>query len=167
MTTYTLFTPTPAASSSPFGFQPTLDFQASNGLVPWSLFGRRWYFQLTDVGGNLIVLRSLVGSPDGVLNKLITTHVQGFVTVETTLPHDFKLMDTVDITLSGVTPETLNGAQRAFITGPTSYRFSVNQIFPSVTSYGRTDYNIDLVQYYVLDSTLVFRESSQNFEVTP
>jgi hypothetical protein len=167
MTTYTPFLPPPLASSGPFGFSPTLDFQAANGLVPWSLFGRRWYFQLTDTGGNLVVLRALVGSPDGIQNKSITTYSEGFVVVKTVGPHRFKFMDTVDLTLTAVVPTALNGIWRAFVTGPDSYRFQANQVFETVSSYGRTDYNINLVKYYVLDSTLVFRDSTQSFEVTP
>lgn len=167
MTTYTLFTPPPLAASSPFGFQPTLDFQVANVLIPWSLFGRRWYFQLTDTSGNPIVLRSLVGSPDGVLNKKITTYLEGFVIVETIEPHGYKVLDTVNLTLSGVLPADLNGVWSCFITGPTTYRFSFLQNFSNITTYGRTEYNVNLVAGYAAISTLVFRESSQNFEVTP
>jgi hypothetical protein len=166
MTTYTPFVPPPKASSSPFGFSPTLDFQPANALTPWSLFGRRWYLQLTDTGGNLVFLRSLVGSPDGVQNKLITVY-KGCVVVETVRPHGFELMATVDITLVAVLPAMLNGTWRAYVTSPTSYQFPIMQVPEPISSYGRTDYNINLVKYYVLNSTLVFRDSTQNFEVTP
>lgn len=60
MTTFYDFTP---STSGPFTFQPTLDGQVYNCVVTWNVFGARWYLNIYDLGGNLIVCTAMVGSP--------------------------------------------------------------------------------------------------------
>lgn len=164
MTTYVLFQPSPVAA---FSFSATLDLQTVNCAVPWSLFGFRWYLSLTDTSGNLLVYRSLVGSRDGVANKSISWSFDGRITVETAQPHGYAFMETIDLTLSGVAPIVLNGIWEAFITSPTTYQFNLPTDPGTITAFGRTDYNINLVENYFSFSTLVFRESTKNFEISP
>jgi hypothetical protein len=101
-----------------------------------------------------------------VLNKKLTVY-SGCVVVETVRPHGYEFMATVELTLSDAQPANLNGLKSCFITGPTTYRFETMETFSSVLDYGRTDYNINLVQNYMSESTVVFRENTQNYEINP
>ena len=68
MTTYTYFTP---SNSTPFQFQATLDGAQYNIIVTWSLAGQRWYINVVDLNGNLILSQARIGSPNGYdLNML-------------------------------------------------------------------------------------------------
>lgn len=60
MTTYVNFTP---SASAVFSFQATLDSSLYAVTVPWNLFGQRYYVNIYDTSGSLIVSRPLVGSP--------------------------------------------------------------------------------------------------------
>lgn len=62
MTTFTNFAPSP---QTPFQFQPTLDGQAYTVVVTWNLFGQRYYVNIYDLGGVLVVCLPLIGSPVG------------------------------------------------------------------------------------------------------
>lgn len=47
-----------------FTFQPTLDGNVHDAIVTWNLFGQRFYLNLYDLSGALVVCRALVGSPN-------------------------------------------------------------------------------------------------------
>lgn len=56
------FAPTQTANVQ---FQPTLDGATCTVIVTWNVFGQRYYINIYDLNGNLILCRSLVGSPLG------------------------------------------------------------------------------------------------------
>jgi hypothetical protein len=60
----TIFPFTPS-QSSPFQFQPTLDGTVYTVIVTWNLFGRRYYVNIYDLSGVLILCTAMVGSPQG------------------------------------------------------------------------------------------------------
>ena len=69
MTTVTQFAPT---ANAPFQFQATLTgptaLVSATGttfdvIVPWNVTAQRWYLLIVDQNGNLVLNRSLVGSP--------------------------------------------------------------------------------------------------------
>ena len=62
MTTYFPFTPT---TTSVFQFQPTLDGSLYVCAVTFNLFGQRYYINLYDLSGNLVISTAMVGSPNG------------------------------------------------------------------------------------------------------
>lgn len=62
MTTYVPFSPSAARA---FQFSPTLDGATYTGVVTWNTFGQRWYLNLYDLGGNLVICTPLIGSPVG------------------------------------------------------------------------------------------------------
>ena len=70
MTTTTIipFTPGPAA---PFQFQATLDGNLYNCVVTWNLMGQRWYLNVYDLSGNLIICTAMAGSPAGYNISLV------------------------------------------------------------------------------------------------
>lgn len=59
MTTFN-FSPSEVA---PYQFQPTLDGQVYNAVVTWNVFGQRYYLNLYDLTGALVLATAMVGSP--------------------------------------------------------------------------------------------------------
>ena len=62
MTVYIDFQP---SSTAPFQFGATLDGAIYTVVVKWNLFGQRWYLEIYDVSGTLIVCKARAGSPIG------------------------------------------------------------------------------------------------------
>jgi hypothetical protein len=61
MTQIIAFQPT---QFGPFRLQPTLDGNVYTGVVPWGLFGQRWYFSLFALDGTRVFTLPLIGSPN-------------------------------------------------------------------------------------------------------
>jgi len=51
------------SNSANFQFQPVLDGQVYNVILTWNIFGQRFYINIYDQSGNLIVCLPLIGSP--------------------------------------------------------------------------------------------------------
>lgn len=62
MTQYFPFTPN-AAAVPPYQFAPTLDGQVYNVYVTWNVFGQRWYINVYDLTGELVLSTPTIGSP--------------------------------------------------------------------------------------------------------
>jgi len=163
MTTFTNFVPSTVA---PFQFSPTLDGQVYNATVPWLLFGARYYLRLAALNGSLVLQTALVGSPSGIAIQAITW-ANGYATATTVAPHGYNIGQTVTLTVSGASPSAYNGQIQAIITGPNTFSWALATNPGMATVFGMATYNINLVGGYFTTSTLVFREQSQQFEVTP
>lgn len=69
MTQYVSFTP---SAIQPFAFNATLDGEQHLVTVTWSLFGRRWYFNVFALDGTVVVTNyPLSGSPPSTNINLI------------------------------------------------------------------------------------------------
>ena len=114
MTTYTPFVPNPQVA---FSFQPVLDGATYNVTVTWNVFGQDYYVNIYDLNGNLIVNLPMVGSPPGV-NISSLTWANGIVTAQTAMPVGWvNTYATMNLTLTGNTPDAYNGVFQSFITG--------------------------------------------------
>ena len=162
MTTIFPFTPT---TRTQFQFAPTLDGQVYNAFTPWSLFGKRFYLNLVALDGTPVLYTALAGSPDGVALQTLSW-ARGLAMAVTDEPHGYKIAKTVMLTILGATPNAYNGLVQAFITGPNTFSYPLANDPGPATVPGSAIYNINLVGG-LFDSTLVFRESSQQFEVSP
>lgn len=68
MPTFIPFVPAP---NGPFVFQATFDGTGYQVVVPWSVFGRRWYVRCVGENNELVFNLPLIGSPDsGDINLL-------------------------------------------------------------------------------------------------
>ena len=152
---------------APFQFQPTLDGEVYNAAVVW-LFGmaQRWYLQLYSLSGNLVFLQALIGSPSG-FNIEAMSWSNGAVTITTAGFHDYLPLSTIDLTVAGAAPSVFNGVQRMFVVDRQTLTFMLSADPGSPTVLGRVSYDINMGESYFEDSTLVYRESTQQFEVTP
>lgn len=61
MTTLIQFNP---VEGSNFQFNCTLDGQPYTAIITWNFYSPRYYINIYDTGGNLIVINPLTGSPD-------------------------------------------------------------------------------------------------------
>lgn len=163
MTTYVLFQPSPLA---PFSFQATLDGNPYIITIPWLLSGQRWYVQCQDTSGNLVFYLPLIGSPSGIGIENITWSL-GTVTIQTQNPHGYAVGATIYLTVSGVSPSGYNGTYECLITSPTNITYDISDYPGQVSNVGSISYDINIADGYFTTSTLVFRDSSQTFEINP
>jgi hypothetical protein len=166
MTATTQFLPTATAT---FSFQAVLDGQQYTVAVLWNTFGQRWYFQITDVNGNLILFAPLTGAPAPI--QIASAFWQSqTVTVTTASPHGFPPGSTQLLTVAGLTPDAYNGQFFALITGSSSFTYQlIADPGAAVVTSGTSvvePYGINLVQGY-FNSTMVFYYPSQTFVVAP
>ena len=165
MTTYTDFVPNNVA---PFSWQPTLDGNVYTAAIVWNLFGQRWYLFLTDLSGNPILNIALAGSPIAQAISALNWDDLGLVVVVTTAePHGYKVGSTVELTLSGNSPDDFNGVFKCLITGDDTFTFPQASDPGVATAFGSVAYNINLVAGYFETSTLVYRQANAQFEVSP
>jgi hypothetical protein len=170
VTTFTNFVPN---STQPFSFQPTLDGQVYNLTVTYPLFGQRPFINLYALDGTLIVAQPLIASPDGFAIESLSWSTDGIATATTTLPHGYKVGTVVALTIAGALPSGYNGLVDALITGPSSFQYDLGTNPGPATVFGVANYNFNLVGGFqdengnYFTSTLVFRESSNQFEGSP
>ena len=163
MTTYFAFQPTAQQS---FSFQPTLDGATYNVTVPWNFAAQRWYLQIQDLNGNLIVYRPLIGSPPTTqLTSL--SWASGVVTALAPARLGYRLGQAVTLTISGASPDALNGVFPCTVTGPASFTYTLADDPGQILASGSWSSDINLAGGFFKTSALVFRASTQTFEVTP
>jgi hypothetical protein len=162
MTTFVDFVPSTVA---PFSFQATLDGQVYNVIVTWSLFGRRYYVNVVALDGTIVVSLALVGSPTGVAIQELSW-LRGKAIAVTAVPHGYDVGRIVGLTVSGAAPDAFNGLVDAVITGPDSFSWALSTDPGAATAFGTVSYNLSLTAGY-FDSTLVYRQAANQFEVSP
>jgi len=169
MTTYFDFTP---SSVAPFSFSPVLDGQTYNATTPWSLFGARYYLSLVATDGTQVWYGAITPSATGTA-LLGLSWANGIVSAVTTVPHGYKTASTVELTLTGSTPDAYNGLFACLVTGPSSFSYLLPSNPGAATVFGSASFNVNLIggvpnesgAYFT--STLVFRVPSSQFEVSP
>lgn len=163
MTTYFQYVPN---NTAPYEFQPTLDGQAYIATVTWSFFGVRYYVNLYQADGTLVFSLPLVGSPIGTAIQSLTWE-NGYVRAKTIEPHGLLMLATINLSVSNCAPAAYNGEVRGFVTKEDEVMYPLATNPGKATMLGRVDHNVNLAAGYFTESTLVYREPSQQFEVTP
>lgn len=163
MTTIFNFQESPLA---PYSFNPTMDERVVAAQVRWSLYGKRYYLLMAELGGELIFNLPLIGSVTG----FHITHIEwlrGKVYVNTSFPHDFTLGNTVDLTIRGCIPEAYNGRHRTYVNSPRQFIFDLPD-YPGIPLiFGYIAFDIDIAAGYFDTSTIVYRTANMQFEVNP
>lgn len=159
----TPFVPTPNVN---FQFEPTLGGEAYTVIITWSLFGKRWYINIYTLSGTLVLSEALIGSDEGKAIQSVTWNA-GIATVTTTVPHNYKILETIEINIRGCVPEEYNGTFRAFVINNTQFQYDLNLFPGAISVLGLVFYDINIIKNYIEGSTLVFREAAQQFEVFP
>jgi len=163
MTTYFDFAPSLVAAPQ---FQPTLDGQQYTCVVTWNVYAQRFYVNCFALDGTLVFSLPMIGSATGVDIQSIAWSLGGSVTVVTATPHGYPVGSTVDLTISGCSPNGYNGKMRCFAIDPATLVYQLTTNPGSVTALGTVSYDISLSAGY-FDSTLVFRQENSQFEVSP
>lgn len=163
MTTYTSFQPSP---QQVFQFAAILDGQSYNCSLTYNLFGQRYYINCTDLSNNLVFSLPLIGSPDGRTSQQLTWD-EGEVTVQTVAPHGFRIGRTLNLTLGQVSPEGYGGNRDMLVISSDQLTFPLSSDPGLCTAPGILYDNINIAGGYFTESTLVYRKSSSQFEVTP
>lgn len=162
----TTITPFVQAPNAPFQFQPTLDGQVYTAVVTWLLFGRRYYINLFAQNGQRVFTLPLIGSPVGKPIQSLTW-AAGWVTAVTSEPHGYEVLNTIALTVKGCSPDEYNGRKRVLVTKANEFSYLVNADPGPVSSLGIVSYDVNLAGGYFNESSLVFRDSLQQFEVDP
>lgn len=163
------FTPTSVAV---YTFQPTLDGETFNASVPFSLFGNRPYLNLVAVDGTPVWYGAVVGSPDGARISTLSW-ASGKVSAATSAPHGLRVATVVELTLAGSFPDAYNGRLPCLITGPLTFSYALADDPGSATVFGAASFDINMIggvqkpDGTFFSSSLVYRESSRQFEVSP
>lgn len=163
MTTFVPFQPQPDA---PFQFQLTLDGQLYTATVPWLLFGQRWYMSLTDQGGNLIFYKALISSQSLQLLSSISWDATGTATALADSPLQYPVGAMADLTVYNAQPAGYNGAYRCTIINQTTFTYPLSANPGMATVPGAFAKDVSMTAGY-FDSTLVYRPTTGNFEVSP
>lgn len=165
MTTFIPFAWPPNAA---FSAQIVLDGAPYTLLVNWGLFGQRPYANLFDQSGNRIFTQALVGSSDPIpISSLSWNGITQQVTLVTAAPHGVPIGAIANLTLSGATPNVYNAVWQMGAYNATTLTFPLASDPGATTVNGTVAANLNLLGGYGFTSTLIFRDSSQNFEVTP
>jgi hypothetical protein len=157
VTTYVGFLPSTTAA---FQFQATFDGTPYNVVVPWLEFGQRYYINVYDLAGNLILARGLSASSTKLQASF--TWLRGTVTAVTQGPHNVPVGTVANITASD-TGLGYDGSYQAVATGPNVLTYSL-AVSPSQTGSGNVSQDVNLIGGYFKTSTLVFRAATQQFE---
>ena len=175
MTAITPFSPS-ATANPPFQFQPTLDGAQYIVTTTFNIFGNRWYINVSDLSGNLILSRPMTGSPPKIQASL--TWADWMATASLQAAHNIPIgaVANIEVTDTGL---AYDGAWRAWAIDATTLAFTlqtdpgqygitgnvsqdVNLIANTPSSY---DSNGNPLTFF--SSSLVFRTGQQQFEVSP
>ena len=166
MTTVFPFQP---SSAGPFTFQPVLDGQTYTARVSWNIYRHGWYVDLFTLQGDRVFTLPLAGSSAGLtLETLQRDQVSGVVTATATVPHGYAPGQLVRLTVSNAAPDGYNGRFECRILGPDSFAYTLpdDPGAAMAQNTGAASYDISLTDNY-FESTLVYREPSRQFEVSP
>lgn len=157
---------TPARTNPPFTFTATLDGAQYNCVVTWLVFGQYWYITISDLSNNLILYRRLVGSECG-FNIQSLSWSNGYVDITTTAPHGYLRKSTIQLRVSGCTPDAFNGIVSAYVIDTVTLQYPLILNPGTPTALGLVNYDINIVGGYFQTSTLVFRPVNNQFEILP
>lgn len=143
MSTTVPFTP---STTSVFGFQPVIDGVQYNATVTWNLYAQRYYLNLFDTGGNLILCTAIVGSGPRLGATLTWANVGGGVATATTAsPHNIPIGQVANVRISQ-TNTVFDGNWQVLSTGPTTVTYALPNPNENQPLAGQLSFPVNLVQ---------------------
>lgn len=156
-------------------FQTTFDGELYTVQTFWNLFGKRWYFSVTDLSGNpVIAAMPLVASPQpwqlsGLAwqNGIAAGTIDGILTL--------RPGAVINLTIFGCLPVGLNYAGPCKVIDGETFSFPIasnpNPFAPlpqcECTLLGQAGYLTNLLAGFFKTSTLVYYQDSQQIVVRP
>ena len=158
--------PFPQTIGQNLTFNPVLNGNTYQVTITWNIFGQRWYFDLYDLSGVLIVCRALVSSDDQHAIESIAWD-NGIVTVTAVSPHFLNLGTVVNLNLSGNTPDEYNGIYPCDITGPLTFTYALTNDPGQQVVIGYFGGIVDLTHGFFTTSYIAYYANSNQFVVSP
>lgn len=158
--TFLDFTPSILA---PFSFQPTFGTDQYVVVVTWNVSGQRFYVNVYDLSGDLIVCRGLVETGPVSLATIIW---DGVSTATATLgpPHYVPPGAVASIWVSR-TGSGFDGGQTALSTGPYTLTFPlVSDPGVAQPASGAVQFPLNLVDGYIPNGWLLYHADTNQFE---
>lgn len=149
-----------------FTFNPILNGKTYQATVTWNVFGQRWYMNINDLAGNLIIATAVVSSDDQKAIESISW-AYGVVTVTATLPHFMPLGTVANLNISGNTPNGYNGLFPCSITGPLTFTYLLSSYPGQQVTLGYFGGLIDLSAGLLKPSMLAYYANSNQFVTSP
>lgn len=162
MTTFTKFNP---LLDAPFVFTATLDGATHNVIVWWNTWAQRWFVTVTDNGGNLVFTKALVSS-QGLQPIATLSWAAGTVTIMSGTPLQYPVGALVPLTFYNTTPNAYNGPNLCAVVNRTTLSYPMPTNPGIATSLGGYAFDVTMTAGY-FNSTLVYRPTTDNFEVSP
>lgn len=158
MSTFVDFVPSTTAA---FSFQATMAGQQYNVTITWNVFGQRYYYTVTDLGGNLILCRALAAS--GPVIPSTFTWSNGVAYVATSVNHNVPVGSVANVNISQ-TKSGLDGNVQVLSTGPTAFTYQLLADPGVEPTSGVVNFSLNLVSGYILGGWLLFHYPTQQFE---
>jgi hypothetical protein len=160
MTVTTLIPFTPSLSQA-FQFQPTLDGVLYSAVVTWNSFAQRYYLNLYDLSGNLILATGLTESGPQLLSSL--TWGDTLATATTQQQHNIPVGVPANITVTG-TGGVFDGNYQALAIDAFNLTFTVLQEpVVALPLAGNVNFNLNMVAPLGL-GLLLYHSDAQTFE---
>lgn len=162
MSTSVPFTP---STTSAFTFQPSIAGVQYTAVVTWNLFGQRYYLNLFDTSGNLILCTAIVSSGPrfGVTLSWENDGVAGVATAITNAPHNVPVGTLANVYISQ-TGTAFDGYQQALATGPQTLTYGLSNPDETQPVIGQASFNVNLVATVIPSGWLIYRYDEQLFE---
>lgn len=160
--TFVNFTP---STSQIFTFQAQLGASQYTVTVTWNVFGERYYVNVYDLSGNLVIARPLTACGPQLTATFSWT--AGTATATTTAPHLVPVGRVANAYISQ-TGTGFDGAVQVLAMGASTltYALAANPGEATPVS-GLVNFNQNLVEGVIDGAYLLFRFESQRFEFGP
>jgi hypothetical protein len=152
------FTP---STVGPFTFQPVIGGVTYNATITWNLFGQRFYLNLYDQGGNLILCTALVASGPRIPATFVWNSPQT-ATATTLTPHNVPLGQIAQVRMSE-TDSGFDGSVQALGTGPNTLDYTIANPNVAQPAVGIVDFALNLVASLQI-GWLLYHWELQQFE---
>lgn len=148
------------SSAGPFQFQATLGGAIYNVIVTWNVFGQRFYINVYDVSGTLILCRAVSSSGARLFANL--SWANGIATAALTQPHQVPVGAVAQITVSQ-TGLQYDGQFQALATDEQTLTYPLAVDPGEDGAEGQVSFDLNLLDGYGI-GTLLFHDDSQQFE---
>jgi hypothetical protein len=150
------------STTTAFSFQPTLNGITYNVVVTWNVFGQRYYINVYDLGGDLILCRAMVSSGPTLQASLSWNSSTLQAVATTALAHNVPIGSVANLTVSGTNTD-FDGAWQAQATGPFTLSYALANPGQSAPVAGQVSFLWDLVSGPGI-GPLYFNYAAQTFQ---
>lgn len=160
MSTFVTFAP---STTSAFTFQPVLAGVQYNATVTWNIFGQRYYLNLYDLAGNLVLATAIVAS-----GPVISSTFQwaatggGLATITTEAPHNVPIGQLASVRVA-LTDSAFDGDWQVLSTGPTTLTYALGNPSSNQPLTGQISFDLNIAAPLGA-GRLLYHYSTQQFE---